>query len=282
MTSWNRWAAAAALVTSFAAPVAAQQLYVFTSGSLGGFPKAALQIGGQGNVDWAPVSFYVIKHPKGNVMFDCGNNDKTITDAEGWWGPLAKGFGLKMTANDAIPAQLAKIGLKTTDIKYLVAGHLHLDHGGNVGQFTKSTLIVQEDEVKAALSPDVGFSVYYIPGDFTELKNMNIVRLNGDLDLFGDGSIRIFAARGHTPGSQFMVVRLPKSGTVIMTSDVVYLKESLDKNLLAPIPGTTHPIDAYKSYQKIRFIRDSENARVLYGHDPEVFKATKVAPEYYD
>ena len=55
MTSWKRWAAAAALVTSFAAPAAAQQLYVFTSGSLGGFPKAALQMGGQGNIDWAPV-----------------------------------------------------------------------------------------------------------------------------------------------------------------------------------------------------------------------------------
>ena len=104
------------------APLAqAQQntkLYVFTSGSLGGFPKAALQIGGQGNIDWAPVSFYVITTPKGNIIFDTGNNDKTITDPDGWWGPLAKGFGLKMTKDDAIPAQLAKIGLKTDDIKY--------------------------------------------------------------------------------------------------------------------------------------------------------------------
>jgi glyoxylase-like metal-dependent hydrolase (beta-lactamase superfamily II) len=281
-TAWKRWAAAAALVTSFAAPAAAQQLYVFTSGSLGGFPKGALQIGGQGNIDWAPVSFYVLKHPKGNVMFDCGNNDKTITNAEGWWGPLAKGFGLKMTANDAIPAQLAKIGLKTSDIKYLVVGHLHLDHGGNVGQFPNSTLVVQEDEVKSALSPDPGFSVYYIPGDFAEMKNMNILRLNGDMDLFGDGTFRIISARGHTPGSQFAVVKLPKTGSVILTSDVVYLKESLDKNLIPPIPGVTHPIDAYKSYQRIRHIRDAENARIFYGHDPEVFKATKVAPEYYD
>ena len=70
----------ATLIAGSIFPAAAQQgpqLYVFTSGSLGGFPKAALQIGGQGNIDWAPVSFYVIKHPKGNVMFDCGNNDKT-------------------------------------------------------------------------------------------------------------------------------------------------------------------------------------------------------------
>lgn len=282
MKSWKRWTAAAAVAMAFAAPAAAQQLYVFTSGSLGGFPKGALQIGGQGMIDWAPVSFYVYKHPKGIVMFDCGNNDKTIANAEAWWGPLAKGFGLKMTKDDAIPAQLAKIGLKTSDIKYLVVGHLHLDHGGNVGQFTNSTLVVQEDEVKSALAPDPGFSVYYIPGDFENMKNQNILRINGDFDLFGDGSFRIFSGRGHTPGSQFAVVRLPKTGSVILTSDVVYLKESLDKNLIPPIPGVTHPIDAYKSYSRIRHIRDTENARIFYGHDPEIFKATKVAPEFYD
>ena len=113
---------ALACLASAVPPAWAQQnpkLYVFSSGSLGGFPKAALQIGGQGNIDWAPVSFYVITTPKGNILFDTGNNDKTITDPEGWWGPLAKGFGLKMTQDDAIPAQLAKIGLKTDDIKYV-------------------------------------------------------------------------------------------------------------------------------------------------------------------
>ncbi len=236
------------------------RLYVFTSGSLGGFPKAALQIGGQGNIDWAPVSFYVIKDPRGNIIFDTGNNDKTITDPEGWWGPLAKGFGLKMTKDDAIPAQLAKIGMKTDDIKYVIVGHLHLDHGGNVSQFPNATLVAQNDELKAAWWPDEGYSVYYIPGDFADTKKMKVVRLNGDLDLFGDGTFRLFRAPGHTPGSQFAVVRLKKTGSVILTSDTVYLE----------------------GYQRIRLIRDTENAQIFYGHDPEVFKATKHAPEFYD
>lgn len=282
MKTWKKIAAGAALAASMIAPVAAQQLYVFTSGSMGGFAKAALQAGAQGNVDWMPVSFYVIKHPKGNIMFDCGNNDKTIANAEAWWGPLAKGFGLKMTKDDAIPAQLAKIGLKTSDIKYLVVGHLHLDHGGNIGQFPNATIVVQEDEVNAALAPEAPGSVYYIQGDFENFRNLNVMRINGDFDLLGDGSFRIFKARGHTPGSQFAVAKLPKTGSVIMTSDVVYLKDSLDKNLIPPVPGVSHPIDALKSYQKIRHIRDAENAKIFYGHDPEVFKATKQAPEYYD
>src|SRR6516165_11895562 len=268
------------------APLAqAQQntkLYVFTSGSLGGFPKAALQIGGQGNIDWAPVSFYVIKHPKGNVMFDTGNNDKTITDPDGWWGPLAKGFGLKMTQNDAIPAQLAKIGLKPDDIKYVVLGHMHLDHAGNMSKFPNATFVIQNDELQAAWWPDPGYAIYYIPGDFAESKKYNIIRLHGDVDLFGDKSVEIIRAPGHTPGSQFAVVRLPKTGTVILTSDVVYLKENLDKNLIPPIPGTVNPGDAYRSYQRVRLMRDAKNAQIFYGHDPEIFKATKHAPEFYD
>jgi N-acyl homoserine lactone hydrolase len=265
-----------------AAGPAGMKLYVFTSGSLGGFPKAALQMGGQGNIDWAPVGFYVIAHPKGNVMFDTGNNDKTITDAAGWWGPLAKGFGLKMTQNDAIPAQLAKIGLKTSDIKYVVLGHMHLDHAGNMSQFPNATFVVQNDEMKAAWWPDPGYSVYYIPGDFSDSKKYNVIRLEGDLDLFGDGSIVIRRAPGHTPGSQFAIVRLPKNGTIVLTSDVVYLKENLDKNLIPPIPGTWSPMAMYESYQKVRLVRDSENASLFFAHDPEVFKATKHAPEYYE
>ena len=267
---------------AFAQAPAGSRLYVFTSGSLGGFAKGALQIGVQGNIDWAPVGFYVLKHPKGNVIFDTGNNDKTIQDAAGWWGPLAKGFGLKMTANDAMDVQLGKIGLKTTDIKYVVLGHMHLDHAGNMSKFPNATFVIQNDELKAAWWPDPGYSVYYIPGDFADSKKYNIIRLDGDLDLFNDRSFEVHRAPGHTPGSQFAVVRLPKTGTIILTSDVVYLKENLDKNLIPPIPGTWSPMGMYTGYQKVRTVRDAENASIFFAHDPEVFKATKHAPDYYE
>jgi N-acyl homoserine lactone hydrolase len=283
MRTWIKWLAAAGIAAAVSAPAAAQQLYVFSSGKLTGFAKAAFQMGAQGTVEWCPVGFYIYKHPtKGVVLFDTGNNDKTITDPEGWWGPLAKGFGLKMTKDDAIPVQLAKIGLKPSDVKYVVLGHMHLDHGGNMSQFPNATFIIQEKEVQAATAPDIGFTIFYIPGDFADIKKYNIVRLNGDLDLFGDGSFRVFSAPGHTKGSQFAVASLPKTGSAILTSDVVYLKENLDKNLIPPIPGTSNPIEAYKSLQRIRLIRDTENASIFYGHDPEIFKQTKVAPEFYD
>jgi glyoxylase-like metal-dependent hydrolase (beta-lactamase superfamily II) len=159
---------------------------------------------------------------------------------------------------------------------------MHLDHAGNVEQFPNATFLIQQAELNAAFWPDPGYSVYYIAGDFQKLKKFNVVRLNGDLDLFGDGSVRIFRAPGHTPGSQFVATRLKNTGTVILTSDVVYLKENLDKNLIPPIPGTWNPVDMYTSYQRVRMVRDIEKAKIFFAHDAEVFKATKHAPEYYD
>jgi hypothetical protein len=109
-------------------------------------------------------------------------------------------FEVKMTPEDAIDAQLAKIGLKPDDIKYVVVSHMHLDHGGNVGKFPNSTLIIQDDELSFAMFPDEPFAGGYIPGDAQVLRSpvgtskpslMDMVRLEGDYDLFGDGSVVI-------------------------------------------------------------------------------------------
>ena len=52
-----------------------------------------------------------------------------------------------------------------------------------MSQFPHATLVVQDDEMKAAWWPDVGYSVYYILGDFADTKKYNVLRLNGDLDV---------------------------------------------------------------------------------------------------
>ena len=127
-------------------------------------------------------------------------------------------------------------------------------------------------------------------GDFEILRTIGSggfgkVYLARDIALDRDVAIKEYLPTQlacRTPGSQFVVVKLPKTGSVILTSDVVYLKENLDKNLIPPIPGTHSPRDAYESYAKIRHIRDVENAKLFIGHDPELFKAAKKAPEFYD
>ena len=283
----------ACVLVGFAASVAAaspqgMQLYVFTSGRLT-LDKSVIQNGASGKMQ-VPVAFFLIKHPKGNVLFDTGNNDRIITDPS-YWGPFVAALDPERTPDVAIDAQLSKINMKPADVNYVVLGHFHVDHAGNVGKFPASTIVYQRDEIKNAFWPAPGYATFFISGDFDMLRSavgqpmankQKVIELDGDLDLFGDGSIYVHRTVSHTPGSQILVVRLPKTGTVVLTSDAVYLKENLDKNLLPSVGSVYDPSGMLDAYAWIRRLQDVENADIIYAHDPEVFKAHKHAPEFYE
>ncbi len=284
---------AAALIGMGAAAYAADapkemRLYAFSSGALH-LDKSIIQNGASGKIE-IPVGFFLIKHPKGNVLFDCGNNDKIITDPD-YWGPFVKALDPGRSPDIAIDAQLGKIGVKPEDIKYLVLGHFHVDHAGNIAKFLNSTLVYQRDEIKNAFWPAPGYATFFITGDFDMLRNnvggsmpakVKTIELDGDLDLFGDHSVYIHRSVSHTPGSQMLVVRLPKTGTVVLTSDAIYLKENLEKNILPSIGSVYDPVGMLDAYAWTKRVVDSEGADVIFAHDPDTFKAHKHSPEYYE
>jgi N-acyl homoserine lactone hydrolase len=269
-------------------PPSEMRLYVFTSGALH-LDKSILQNGATGKIE-IPVGFFLIKHPKGNVLFDCGNNDKIITQPD-YWGPFVKALDPGRSPDIAIDAQLDKIGVKPSDIKFLVLGHFHVDHAGNVGKFLDATMVYQRDEIKNAFWPAPGYATFFITGDFEMLRNSvggampaktKVIELDGDLDLFGDNSVYVHRAVSHTPGSQILVVRLPKTGTVVLTSDAVYLKENLEKNILPSVGSVYDPPGMLDAYAWVKRLQDVEGADVIFAHDPDVFKAHKHSPEYYE
>ena len=279
-----------ALTSVQAVSPAGMQLYAFSSGSMmlgKGFLQNFAPMDPKIQI---PIGFFVIKHPKGNVLFDTGNNDKLITDST-YWGKLAAVFEAKMTPEDAIDVQLAKIGLKPDDIKYVVVSHMHLDHGGNVAKFPNSTLIIQDDELSFAMFPDEPFAGGYIPGDAQVLRApvgsskpslMNMIRLEGDYDIFGDGSIVVHRSRGHTKGSQMLLVRLPQTGATILTADAVYFRENIEKNLMPNLVLAYDPAGIAKGYDWVRRMMATENANFFTAHDPDAYKAMKKAPAFYE
>jgi N-acyl homoserine lactone hydrolase len=269
-------------------PPQGMRLYVFSSGWLT-LDKSGLQTGATGKIT-VPVAFFLIKHPKGNVLFDTGNNDKIITDPT-YWGPLATALEPGRSPDVAIDAQLNKIGVKPSDINYVVLGHMHLDHAGNVGKFPTATIVYQRDEIINAFWPKPGFGCCYITGDFAMLRNdvgqnspnrQKVIELNGDLDLFGDGSIYIHRQVSHTPGSQMVLVRLPKTGPVVLTSDVCYLMENLQKDILPSVALAYDPAGILDGYAWVKHLMSAEGADVIFAHDAETFKKHKQSPEYYE
>ncbi|HEX7073777.1 MAG TPA: N-acyl homoserine lactonase family protein [Hyphomicrobiaceae bacterium] len=283
--------AAIAVSSCFALASHAQdiKLYAFSSGALT-LGKGILQ--NLAPVDppiQVPVGFYVITHPKGNVLFDTGNNDRIITDPS-YWGAAFNDLKPINTPDVAIDTQLEKIGLKPDDIKYVVVSHLHLDHGGNVGKFPNSTIVVQKDEILNAFWPQPGTGGPYMIGDVMPLRAANsnypnavkMLQLEGDLDLYGDGTIVIKRWVAHTPGSQMMTVRLKNTGLVILTGDNVYFRENVEKNLPPNIVLAYNPTGFLTAYEWIRYMMATEKADFFTAHDPDAFKAMKKAPEFYD
>jgi glyoxylase-like metal-dependent hydrolase (beta-lactamase superfamily II) len=289
----KRWQIAAVAAALFAGAASAQaqdiRLYVFSSGALT-IGKGVLQnFGPMDPPIQIPVGFYLVKHPKGNVLFDTGNNDNLITDIN-WWPKGLQGLNPVRTPDVAIGAQLAKIGVTPDDVKYVVASHLHLDHGGNVGRFPNSTIVVQKTEIQNAFWPEQGTGGPYIIGDVMPLRAPNsnypnaqkMIQLNGDLDLFGDGTLVVKRWVAHTPGSQMMTVQLKNSGTIILTGDNVYFRENVEKNLPPNIVLAYNPTGFYTAYEWIRHMMATQKADFFTAHDPDAFKAMKKPPLFYD
>jgi N-acyl homoserine lactone hydrolase len=279
-------------ITAAVAPAQSPQgmkFYVFSSGALTIGKHILMDLAPQETIK-VPVGFFVVLHPKGNVLFDTGNNDKIITDPS-YWGPAFQRLSPVNTPDMAIDAQLAKIGLKPDDIKYVVVSHLHLDHGGNVAKFPNSTLVVQKDEIRTAFWPEPGMARGYIPGDVAPLRSdigeampnkYKMIQLHGDMDIFGDNSVVVKRWVGHTLGSQMMVVRLPKTGTIILTGDNVYFRENVEKNILPNVVLAYDPPGILRAYEWIRLMQATEQADFFSAHDPDAFKALKKPPEFYE
>ena len=141
-------AAAAGLVVS-TAQAQDIRMYAFSSGALT-LGKGILQnLAPLEPPIQLPVGFYLIRHPKGNVLFDTGNNDKLITDPSYWPHRAQHGdeAGDDAGRRDRRPAR-SRSGWRRTTSTTSCCSHLHLDHGGNAAKFPNSTIVVQKDEVR--------------------------------------------------------------------------------------------------------------------------------------
>ena len=113
-------------------------------------------------------------------------------------------------------------------------------------------------------------------------NKFKMVQLAGDMDIFGDGSVVVKRWVGHTPGSQMLLVRLPKSGPIILTSDNVYLRENVEKNIPPNVTLAYDPGGILRAYEWIRYMQATEKADFFTAHDPDAFKALKKPPEFYE
>jgi N-acyl homoserine lactone hydrolase len=191
-----------------------------------------------GNVD-IPTTSVVIEHPKyGLIVWDTGINEAVADPERGdaYWGPgLRAAFGTQaFTREHVVDKQLEKLGLQPNDVRYVVYSHLHLDHAGGMSYFPEAVHVVQRDEIRYALWPDPWTRPVYCQNDYRDIRKLNILELDGDFDLFNDGSLKLVKTPGHAPGHQVLIVDLPNRGRVCLAADTGHQRDGFDN--MVPMP----------------------------------------------
>ena len=221
-------------VVGWAAPSAQQKaqpprsvrLYVFDCGVLhnSDMGRFNLKVEDVTTTDMSMACF-LIAHPKGNLIWDTG----AVPDDS--WKPTGKMMTQHVTlpegsARDAdldksLRAQLTEIGYSPADINFLALSHYHYDHTGNANEFASATWLVPQLERDAMFGGK--FSGSLQPSTFSALlKSKTIILKENEYDVFGDGSVIIKSAPGHTQGHQVLYVKLAKTGGVVLSGDLYH------------------------------------------------------------
>ena len=217
---------------------------------------------------------YLVKHAKGWMLWDSGNPDRIAALPSGLTNPAGT---ITAFMKKPLFESLKEIGVTPADIKHFAMSHGHGDHSGNANYFTAATLYVQRAEYAAMFGPEPQ-KFNFIAANFDKLRANTAMIIDGDHDVFGDGTVTIKAAPGHTPGHQVLVVRLPKTGPVILSGDMVHLQYSWNYRVVPSfnfdVPQSMATIDAMKAYAQ------SSGAQLWINHDMQQNAKIPKAPAF--
>ncbi len=223
---------------------------------------------------------WLIRHGSEWLLWDTGVPESALNDPRGWSTlPKLIVYHLDKTLTD----QLAEIGLKPRDIARVAISHTHGDHIGNVGLFPNSTILMQQAEYSWIHSPNgpndnVNQLMALARNLLGTPKNLQLI--DGDTDVFGDGSTTLVSTPGHTPGSQSLLVHLKNSGFIILSGDVVHSEENFERNIVPSL--NTDKAESIASMEKIRQMIAEYKATLFINHDKKQTDKLKLLPAFYD
>lgn len=212
-----------------------------------------------------PIVCYLVQTEDGkNILIDSGLPQIIPEDSSEF-----------VNGKDVIE-QLASLGLKPDDIDVVISTHYDGDHAGRHAAFTKAQYIVQrKHHLDAAGNPR--FASIRSEWD----QPLDRIRLvDGDMELLP--GLELIETSGHVPGHQSVMVRLPKTGAILLTIDAVPFANGFIRD--AQDHGTSPDAEEIRaSTLKLLDLVERENiGLVIFGHDTEQWEMLKKAPEFYE
>ncbi len=209
------------------------------------------------------------------------NADKYLLWDTGLPGQLA---GSKQTSGvytisleRSVADQLDDLGLTPADIDYVGISHYHFDHIGQLASFTNSTLLIGKDDLDALKSSGRDSGIDSTPFASWLSGSSKTDAISGDKDVFGDGSVQMIAAPGHTPGHHALLVRLPKTGTIMLTGDLYHFEAQIENRGVPQF--NTDRADTLASMDRFDRMADNLSATIVIQHDPRHLTRLPAFPE---
>lgn len=247
------------------------KLYAMTCGHLTGRLGHMME-GGEGEV-LLPIPAYLIEHEKGTALFDTGMHPDCQTDPVARIGAeLPRLYRFHYSPGEEIGARLRAIGRDPGRIDFIINSHLHFDHVGGNAQIPNATMVVQKPEWEAGMDPEIAALRGFNRRDFD--LGHKLRKVEGEHDLFGDGSVVCLPTYGHTPGHQSLRLRLG-SGDVVLAGDACYFCRTLRERRL---PKRVHDRAAMLASLDRLARLEAEGARIFFGHDIAFWKDVPQAP----
>lgn len=208
--------------------------------------------------------FYVIQHPKGNLIWDAGLPENLIGLPKPFTDPSG---AFTVSRKDSLKNQLHSIGLKIEDFKYIALSHNHFDHIGHANYFKDATWLVQENEYDFFHSDTAKKEHTESYNGIKDLTNPK--KLNGDFDVFGDGTVVIKYAPGHTIGHQTLFLNIGLEKPIILIGDLYHFEEN---RLHKRVPVFNHDVaTTKKSMETIEAFAKEKGAEIIIQHSPKDF-----------
>jgi N-acyl homoserine lactone hydrolase len=215
---------------------------------------------------------YLIHHEKGYFLWGTGIPDKFLQIPS---GVPSIGGRPNWVVTNTLAKQLELLDIKPAAIRYVGLTNSHIDHIGNLALFTSATVLMQKSEWDFA-------ETHRFEGVLDEARfrsDLPVMKLEGDFDVFGDGTVLIIATPSVTPGNQSLLVKLPQSGAILLSGDVVHFQYGWDHKIVPSNVWNKEKTSA--SFQRLTDVIAENNAKLWIEHDKDQGNARRLAPDYY-
>ena len=236
-----------------------------------------------------PINVFVIEHERGVVLFDGGQDRRSVTDPDYFPGGLLRLIFRRLATfqigpDQTVPRLLESAGFQPERVTHLVLSHFHQDHIGAIVDLPGVQVIASEAEWRDLVKPLRILRGYLrnhidLPGvrwrliDFTQAGDGQIGSFKSSVDLFGDGSLRLIPTPGHTPGSMSLLMTRPQRPPVLLVGDLTYDAHVFDRD---HVPGVGDRRMLRATTDRVNSLRTQlPGLVVVAAHDPhaaEIFE----------